>query len=55
MRCEVGQIEGVITGRDVVRHALLITREFGVRVLCAAVWSVVMGKRVTFLELVMRG
>lgn len=44
-------VAGVITTRDVLRHAPLILREYGAAVLYRAVRAILTGRRVTFLAL----
>ena len=45
-------MRGVITGRDVMQNVGIIYREFGVRCLARCLWVLAVGKRTTFLELV---
>jgi len=45
-------MRGVITGRDVMQNVGTIYREFGVRCLARCLWVLAIGKRTTFLEVV---
>lgn len=42
-------MQGVITGKDVLRHSVLIVREFGPRAYLRCVRAAVFGRRCTFL------
>jgi hypothetical protein len=44
-------IQGVVTTSDVLLHASLIVRSFGVHAFMQCVWAVVRRRRTTFLEL----
>jgi hypothetical protein len=45
-------MDGVIRGTDVVKHARLIWREFGLRALLKCLRACVVGPRTTFLDIV---
>ncbi len=45
---------GVITTRDVIRNAVLIAREFGLRCLLRCAVVMLRGKPTTFLEVALR-
>lgn len=42
---------GFITLRHVCAHPLLISREFGIRVLARCVWSALLHRNATFLDI----
>jgi hypothetical protein len=48
-------IAGVITTREVMRHASLIAREFGPRLLWRCAVAIALRRRTTFLALVCAG
>jgi hypothetical protein len=43
-------MQGVITGKDVLKHLPLIWREFGTRCAVKALRAVLTGKKTTFLD-----
>jgi hypothetical protein len=43
-------MQGVITGKDVLKHLPLIWREFGTRCAISALRAVLTGKKTTFLD-----
>ena len=43
-------MQGVITGKDVLKHLPLIWREFGTRCAVKALTAVLTGKKTTFLD-----
>lgn len=47
-------MRGLITGREVIRHAPTIVRHFGPRCYLRCVQALLLGKRTTFLEVAMR-
>jgi hypothetical protein len=47
-------MRGVITGREVMRNARLIRREFGLRCLARCLWVLLTRKRATFLDVISR-
>jgi len=47
-------MRGIITGRDVVQNLGIIYREFGGRCLARVLWVLLIGKRTTFLEVVLQ-
>jgi hypothetical protein len=47
-------MKGVITAKHVIIFLPLIVREFGVKIAFRCVWAVIINKRTTFLEEVMR-
>lgn len=45
---------GVITGRQVLRHPVLVARGWGIRALLRCLLAIVERRRCTFLELAVR-
>lgn len=45
-------MRGIITGRDVVQNVGIIYWEFGPRCLARLLWTLMVGKRTTFLEVI---
>jgi len=45
-------MQGVITGKDVLRHSLTIVRSFGPAAYLRCLGALASGRRCTFLELV---
>jgi hypothetical protein len=45
-------MDGVIRGAEVLKHARLIWREFGLRALVRCVRTCVVGRRTTFLDVI---
>jgi hypothetical protein len=50
-----GEMKGIITGRDVLRHSFTILRLWGPATYCRCLYAMLTRRSVTFLEVIHEG